>query len=99
MAVRADYASYGISNAHAVAHLGNGRFIVISHDFERAILETFGLWRKFDSHLCRFSHIVLGACRIAKTTPCGHGPLSWALNTRIWIDTRLYAECAGAILI
>src|SRR5882672_1141622 len=102
VAVSADDAGDDVTDSHAVAHLRNRGFIVVTKDLERTVLELRRL-RSNHRDLCRCrrglpGHVLL-AGRVAKRAPCRHRLLAWPLNAGIRIKPSLDSQRAGALLV
>ena len=99
MAVGADHAGDDVADPHAIAHLGDGRRVVLPEDLERAVLE-FRRLRRDGGDLRRrgvgLARHVLGAGRVAERAPCRHRPLPGPLDPGIRIEAGRDRELAGA---
>ena len=101
MAIGANDAGNDIADHHAIAHLRNGRVIMLAEYLERGILEyrRLRLLRDLYSSGLRLALHVLGARCIAELAPRRHGALPRPLDAAIGINAGRRAKLAGALLI
>jgi hypothetical protein len=96
--VGADDAGDHVADAHGVAHLGDGRFVVAAEHLERAVAEL--RWLRLARDVGRrgigLSLHVLGARRIAEGAPERHGALPRPLDPCIGVEAGCASKLARA---
>ena len=102
MSIGADHAGHGIADGHAVAHLGDGRHIVVADHGERTAPILRLLRPKVDDlrrRLPRLVSVQLRACRVTEGAPRRHAALAARLrHAAVGIDAGREGKLAGADL-
>jgi len=97
----ADHPGDDVADAHAVAHLRQRAFVVVAEHLQRAVLESRRLRRQHGCNRRGFHRHLLLAGGVAERAPGRHRPLSWAVDLRVRVETRLDGKrsCAGLVWV
>src|SRR4051812_48736360 len=97
MPVRTDHPGHRIADRHAVSHLVDGIFFVLTEYLERTVLVLLCLRGDFGGHRCLFCRDVFCPRHISERAPRRlPAPLTYAA---IRFDARSNAKLAGPYLV
>src|SRR5882757_7616751 len=101
MPVSANHAGDRVADRHAIAHLRDRRLVVLTEDFQRAILVLRGLRleRDIGGNALRIARQLFLARGIAKQAPRRHRPLAGPVDLRIGVEPGLDGQSPGAFLV